>query len=84
MAQSLGSPAEVYKTVTPHDSNRVFTDAKFQWIYVGGTAGNVVVNPGGGQSNVTIPAAANSYHPVQGTVILSTGTTATPIIAAKL
>lgn len=84
MPKSLGGPAEIYKTVTPHDTNRVFTDSKFQWIYVGGTAGNVVVNPGAGQSNVTIPVAANSYHPIQGTHILSTGTTATPIIAAKL
>ena len=84
MAQTLGSPAEVYKTVTPHDTNRVYTDSKFQWIYVGGTAGNVVINPGNGQSNVTIPSAANSYHPVQVTHILSTGTTATPIIAARI
>lgn len=84
MAQTIGSPAEVYKTVSPHDTNRVFTDAKFQWIYVGGTAGNVVVSPGGGQTNVTIPVAANSYHPVQGTHILASGTTATPIIAARL
>jgi len=84
MAQTLGSPAEVYKTVTPHDTNRVYTDSKFQWIYVGGTAGNVVINPGNGQSNVTIPSAANSYHPVQGTHILSTETTATPIIAARI
>ena len=84
MAQTLGLPAEVYKTVTPHDTNRVYTDSKFQWIYVGGTAGNIVINPGNGQSNVTIPSAANSYHPVQGTHILSTGTTATPIIAARI
>ena len=84
MAQFIGGPAEKVELVVPNDSDRVFTDSKFQWFYVGGTAGNVVIGRSGGLSDITLAVAANSYHPIIGTHIKNTGTTATPIHAARI
>ena len=87
MSQFIGGPTRHWKTVTPHDTNAVFTkndgsDDLFQWVYIGGTAGNLVIVKVDGVTE-TVPVAANSYHPFIGKVI-TTASTATPIFAARI
>jgi hypothetical protein len=73
------SASEYLATVTPNDS----TDLPFgqpRGIYVGVT-GDVVVRDNGG-NNVTLTAMlAGVVHPIAARRILSTGTTATGIVA---
>ena len=88
MSQFIGGPTRHWETVTPHDTNAVFTkndgsDDLFQSFYTVGTAGNVVITKVDGTDD-TVPVIANSYHPLMGKVIKSTGTTATPIFAARI
>lgn len=72
------------KAVTPHDTNAVVSaggvDQPFSGIYVGG-AGNVAVKTVGGQSvTFTAPPVGTTIW-VKGTHVLSTGTTATNLVA---
>lgn len=64
--------------VTPSDTD---TFAFPVAIYIGGTAGNIVVTPANGAANVTLAVAANSIVPFMVKAVLSTNTTATPIHA---
>ncbi len=83
MSQFIGGPSKVYKTVTPNDSVDVFDGALFEWFLVGATPGNVVVERPNDQGDITITCTADTYYPFQGKKIKSTGTVATPIIAAR-
>ena len=77
--EGLTSPADNAVAVTPSNS----TDLTYatRAIYVGG-AGNVVVTMVGGGSNVTFTGVqAGSILPIRVTRVLSTGTTATSIVA---
>lgn len=82
MAAYLGGPAKVIKAVTANDSTDVFTDSLFQWVYVEG-AGDLEIELSGGQADITIAVAANTYHPIIGKKI-KTNTTATGIFAARI
>jgi hypothetical protein len=77
--QLLTVPSD-YVPVTPNDSSDLAVRAG--GLYIGGTAGNIVVRTGlGGTTSRTIAVAANSFIPGEFTRVLSTGTTATPIHA---
>ena len=77
--QLLTVPSD-YVPVTPDDSNDLADTAG--GLYIGGTAGDVVVRTGlGGATARTIAVAANSYLIGEFTRVESTGTTATPIHA---
>ena len=87
MSQFIGGPTRHWKQVTTHDTNPVFTDGNnnavlFQWVYVGATAGNLVIIKENGTTE-TVPVAANSYHPLMGEVI-TTASTAALIFAARI
>ncbi len=88
MSQFIGGPTRHWEEVSPNNSTPVFTKDNgdrelFQWFYIGGTAGNIVITKWDG-TDETVPVAANSYHPMMGTHIKLTGTTATPIFAARI
>jgi len=63
--------------VTPSDSTII---PYFRALYVGG-AGDVAVMFANGTTATHVGVAAGSTLPVQGTKVLSTGTTATNIVA---
>lgn len=72
---SLSRPG-IWRAITLHDTNA--QPDNIRAIYVGATAGNMVVSWGDG--NVTIPVLANTIYPVLFPLrILSTGTTATAL-----
>jgi hypothetical protein len=78
-SEGLMSPADNAVAVTPNDS----TDLTYvtRCVYVGG-AGNVTVTMAGGGSNVAYVAVpAGTFMPIRVSRILSTGTTATSILA---
>lgn len=78
-SETLTAPADNLAAVTPNDS----TDLAYvtRAVYVGG-AGNMVVTPAGGGSNVTLVGIpAGSILPIRVSRILSTSTTATSIVA---
>lgn len=74
----LDSPAEHGAAVTPNDSTDLATTARALWI---GGAGNVAVTTAGGSSITLTGAAAGTIIPVRVSRVLSTGTTATAIVA---
>ena len=73
----VSDPIRFAVAVTPSDAT-VLTP--FRCLYVG-TAGDVAVRMAGGQTNVTFPNLAVGWHPIQGDMVLNTGTTASDIIA---
>lgn len=74
---SATSSAKGQTAVTPNDSTDLTYISKALWI---GGAGNIVVTPAGGGSNVTYTVAAGTILPIQVTRVLATGTTATQIV----
>lgn len=76
---SVTMPASSAVAVTPHDTNELTVYSR--GLYVG-VSGNVAVIPVNGSSAVTfVGLAAGIIHPIRAKVVLSTGTTATSIVA---
>lgn len=73
------SDAGLHAPLTPHDTAEVQNDIR--GIYVGGTAGNLVLNYGSG--DVTLPVVANTYHPCRGLKLVKTTSTATPLFSVR-
>jgi hypothetical protein len=72
------APAKSARSVTPHDTN-VLTGGVCRSLYVGGT-GNIAVRMADGGS-ATFASVPVGILPIQCDIVLSTGTTATSIIA---
>jgi hypothetical protein len=72
------APAKAARPVTPHDTN-VLTGGVCRSLYVGG-AGAIAVRMADGGS-ATFAAVPVGILPIQCDIVLSTGTTATGIIA---
>lgn len=66
--------------VTPADGTDL-PNGPCDWIYVGVTGDVVYYGPATGSTSLTLKAAAVGYHPINMKRILSTGTTATNILA---
>lgn len=83
----LGAPSAMinqasdFVPVTPSDANPL--GYKANGLYIGNTAGNVVVVTEAGTER-TIPVAANSILPLGVTHVKATGTTATLIFAIRV
>lgn len=77
MMEGLTSPADNIVAITPSDSTDLVNVSRA--IYVGG-AGNLVVTPYGGGSNVTLAVVAGAVLPIRVSRVLSTGTTATGLV----
>lgn len=77
MMEGLTSPADNLVAITPSDSTDLVNVSRA--IYVGG-AGNLVVTPYGGGSNVTLAVVAGAVLPIRVSRVLSTGTTATGLV----
>lgn len=77
MMEGLTSPADNLVAITPSDSTDLANVSRA--IYVGG-AGNLVVTPYGGGSNVTLAVVAGAVLPIRVSRVLSTGTTATGLV----
>lgn len=75
--QDSTSPAFKAAAVTPHDTNAIETTRS---LYVGGT-GNLNVVMDGDTAATLFVGAPVGYHPLQVIQVLSTGTTATSIVA---
>lgn len=73
----VSDPVKFAVSVTPSDATNI---GPFRAIYVGGT-GDVAVKMLGDGANVTFSNLAVGWHPIQGTRILATGTSATDIVA---
>lgn len=74
-------PAQNAVAVTPHDTNELTVYSR--GLYVG-VSGNVAVILAGDSSAVTfVGLAAGIIHPIRAKVVLSTGTTATSIVAVR-
>lgn len=74
---NLDSPAANAASVTPNDSIDLSTSSRSLWI---GGEGNLSVVMVGGQT-VTFTALTVGWHPLRVARVLSTGTTATNIVA---
>jgi hypothetical protein len=74
LSEGLTAPADNIVAITPSDSTDLAQNSRA--IYVGG-AGNIVVTPAGGGSNVTLAVVAGAILPIRVSRVLSTGTTAT-------
>lgn len=77
LTEGMTSPADNLIAITPSDSTDLAQDSRA--IYVGG-AGNLVVTPAAGGSNVTLAVVAGSILPIRVRRVLSTGTTATGLV----
>lgn len=78
MTEGLTSPGDNLLAITPSDSTDLTQVSR--GIYVGG-AGNLVVTPAAGGSNVTFFAVpAGTVLPIRVSRVLSTSTTATSLI----
>ena len=77
LAEGLTAPADNLIAITPSDSTDLAHNSRA--IYVGG-AGNLVVTPAGGGSNVTLAVVAGAVLPIRVSRVLSTGTTATGLV----
>lgn len=74
---SLIDPAINFVAVTPHDTNPILG---FRALYIGTTGDVAVKNPLG--TVVTfVGVLAGTVLPIQGTIVMATGTSATNIIA---
>lgn len=73
------SDAGKHAAITPSDTAEVQNDIR--GIYVGGTAGNLVLNYGSG--DVTLPVVANSYHPCAGLKLVKVASTAAPLFSVR-
>jgi hypothetical protein len=73
------SSSEYMVAVTPSDSVDL-PNGQPRGLYVGAT-GNVVVRDAGGTNTTLVGLAAGLIHPIAPVRILSTGTTATGIVA---
>ena len=79
MTNSSTSAAEYFAAVTPHDSNNL-PSGQCRGIYIGGV-GNLTVLDAGGTPITFTALAVGVVDPSATARILSTGTTATAIIA---
>lgn len=78
LSESLSVPADNLVAITPSDSTDLPQVSR--GIYVGG-AGNIVVTPAAGGSNVTFSAVpAGTVLPIRVSRVLSTSTTATSLV----
>ena len=77
LAPGLTAPANYLVAITPSDSTDLANVSRA--LYVGG-AGNIVVTPYGGGSNVTLAVVAGAVLPIRVSRVLSTGTTATGLV----
>lgn len=77
LSEGLSGPADNLVAITPSDSTDLANVSRA--IYVGG-AGNIVVTPAGGGSNVTLTVVAGAVLPIRVSRVLSTGTTATGLV----
>lgn len=77
MVEGMTSPADNLVAITPSDSTDLANVSRA--LYVGG-AGNLVVTPFGGGSNVTLTVVAGAILPIRVSRVLSTGTTATGLV----
>lgn len=78
MTEGLTAPGDNLLAITPSDSTDLTQVSRA--IYVGG-AGNLVVTPAAGGSNVTfIAVPAGTVLPIRVSRVLSTSTTATSLI----
>lgn len=75
---SLDSPGHRAAAVTPNDSTDLTNAARALWV---GGAGNLAVVTTGGDTVTLTAATAGSVVPVRVARVLSTGTTATAIVA---
>lgn len=75
----LVPPAADAYVVTPSDSADLPVAAR--GLLIGGTGGNIVMKCHRNGANVTIAVVANQLLPINCVRVLSTGTTATPIVA---
>ena len=75
---NLESPAEHMFEVTPNDSTELANATRA--VYVGG-AGDLKIKAVGGETVTLVGVAAGSLLPLRVVQILSTGTTATSIVA---
>lgn len=73
------SPAKGARAVTPHDTN-VLTGGTCRALYIGGT-GNVAVVLADEGAAVTFASVPVGILNIQARIVLSTGTTATNILA---
>jgi hypothetical protein len=77
---NISAPAAYLRAVTPHDTNPL-TDGACRALWVGG-AGNLSLIAIGDTSAVTISGvAAGTMVPISCSIVRSTGTTATLIVA---
>lgn len=77
MIEGMIGPADNLVAITPNDSTDLVNVSRA--IYVGG-AGDLVVTPYGGGSNVTLAVVAGAVLPIRVSRVLSTGTTATGLV----
>jgi hypothetical protein len=77
LTEGITSPADNLVAITPSDSTDLGNTSRA--IYVGG-AGNIVVTPAAGGSNVTLTVVAGAILPIRVSRVLSTGTTATGLV----
>jgi hypothetical protein len=74
----LVGPARHGAAVTPHDTNELDNYSRALWV---GGAGNIALTTAGGDSITLSNIVAGSLIPIQAKIVLSTGTTATNIVA---
>lgn len=78
MAQNETKPAGSYAAVTPSDSAVLRPPARSLFI---GTGGNVAVKYPGASAAVSFAVQDGTILPIYAEVVMSTGTTATGIVA---
>ena len=78
LSPGLNAPASLAAAVTPHDTNEL--GAVTRAVYVGG-AGNLTVTMAGGGNATFNSVPAGSVLSIRVSKVLSTGTTATNIVA---
>lgn len=77
VGESFTAPADNQVAVTPSDSTDLPFVSRALWV---GGAGNLVVTPAAGGSDVTYTVAAGAILPIRVSRVKSTGTTATQIV----
>jgi len=77
VAEGFTAPADNQVSITPSDSTDLPFVSRALWV---GGAGNLVVTPAAGGSDVTYTVAAGAILPIRVSRVKSTGTTATQIV----
>lgn len=78
-AKTIEAPAKDFLAVTPHDTNAV-ANIEFRGLFVG-VSGDVVVKNQAGTAVTFKNCAQGVTQPISGSVVMSTNTTATDIVA---